>query len=130
MLPTRLNDRQDSLVTAVLVLGTAVLALVLIGMLATIFYGFGDVILIFFLAWLLAFILSPLVAALTRLVPFLPRVGAVFVIYILLVAAIILAVVLIAGALAQSITSFIAGVPTLRDQLPTILAPWQDWLRS
>ncbi|HEY7131139.1 MAG TPA: AI-2E family transporter, partial [Candidatus Limnocylindrales bacterium] len=81
-------------------------------------------------AWLLAFILSPVVAALTRLVPFLPRVGAVFVVYILLVAAIILVVVLIAGALAQSITSFIAGVPTLRQQLPSILAPWQDWLSS
>ncbi|HEY7130991.1 MAG TPA: hypothetical protein VH440_02010, partial [Candidatus Limnocylindrales bacterium] len=66
MLPTQLNDRQGTLVTALLVLGTAVLALVLIGMLASIFYGFGDVILIFFLAWLLAFILSPVVAALTR----------------------------------------------------------------
>ena len=130
MLPIQLNGRQGTLVTAVLVLGTAVLALVLIGLLASIFYGFGDVLLIFFLAWLLAFILSPFVSALTRLVPVLPRVGAVVVVYVVLLAVIIGLVVLVAGGLAQSVTSFIASVPTLRDQLPTILAPYQDWLRS
>jgi len=130
MLPIQLNDRQGTLVTAVLVLGTAVLGLVLIGLLASIFYGFGDVLLIFFLAWLLAFILSPFVNALTRLVPVLPRVGAVVVVYVVLLAVIVGLVVLVAGGLAQSVTSFIASVPTLRDQLPTILAPWQDWLRS
>lgn len=130
MLPIQLNDRQSTLVTALLVLGTAVLGLVLIGMLASIFYGFGDILLIFFLAWLLAFILSPFVSALTRLVPVLPRVGAVVVVYLILVAVIIGLVVLVAGGLAQSVSSFIASVPTLRDQLPTILAPWQDWLRT
>ena len=130
MLPIQLNDRQSTLVTALLVLGTAVLALVLIGMLASIFYGFGDVLLIFFLAWLLAFILSPFVSALTRAVPVLPRVGAVVVVYLILVAVIIGLVVLVAGGLAQSVSSFIDGVPTLREQLPTILAPWQDWLRT
>jgi predicted PurR-regulated permease PerM len=130
MLPIQLNDRQSTLVTALLVLGTAVLGLVLIGMLASIFYGFGDILLIFFLAWLLAFILSPFVSALTRAVPVLPRVGAVVVVYLILVAVIIGLVVLVAGGLAQSVSSFIAGVPTLREQLPTILAPWQDWLRT
>ena len=130
MLPTQLSDRQGTLVTAVLVLGTAVLGLVLIGLLASIFYGFGDVLLVFFLAWLLAFILSPFVSALTRLVPVLPRVGAVVVVYVVLLGVIVLVVVLVAGGLAQSVTSFIAGVPHLRDQLPTIVAPWQAWLRD
>src|SRR4051794_12742307 len=125
-----LTDRQQRWMTAVLVLGTLVLGMVAISLAATIFFGFGDVILVFFLAWLLAFILSPFVNALTRLVPVLPRVGAVVVVYVGLVAVIVLLVVLVAGGLAQSITSFIAGVPELRDQLPTILAPWQDWLRS
>ena len=130
MLPVQLNGRQGTLVTAVLVLGTAVLGLVLLGLLASIFYGFGDVLLTFFLAWLLAFILSPFVNWLTRLVPVLPRVGAVVVVYVVLVAVIVGLVVLVAGGLAQSVTSFIASVPSYRDQLPTILAPWQDWLRS
>jgi len=125
-----LNDRQERWVTAALVLGTLVLAMVAIELAAKVFFDFGDIVLVFFLAWLLAFILSPFVSALTRLVPVLPRVGAVVVVYVVLLGVIIGLIVLVAGGLAQSITSFIAGVPTLRDQLPTILAPWQDWLRS
>jgi predicted PurR-regulated permease PerM len=125
-----LTDRQQRWLTAVLVLGTVVLGMVAIEQAATVFFAFGDTILVFFLAWLLAFILSPVVAGLTRLVPVLPRIGAVVLVYITLVGAIVLIVVLIANALAQSITSFVAGVPSLRDNLPTLLAPWQDWLKS
>jgi predicted PurR-regulated permease PerM len=125
-----LTDRQQRWLTAVLVLGTIVLGMVAIEQAATVFFAFGDIILVFFLAWLLAFILSPVVAGLTRLVPVLPRIGAVVLVYITLVGAIVLIVVLIANALAQSITSFVAGVPSLRDNLPTLLAPWQDWLKS
>ncbi len=125
-----LTDRQQRWLTAVLVLGTLVLAMVAIQLAASVFFALGDVILLFFLAWLLAFILSPVVAGLTRLVPVLPRIGAVVLVYVTLVGGIVLIVVLVAGALAQSIASFIAGVPQLRDQLPVILAPWQDWLKS
>jgi predicted PurR-regulated permease PerM len=125
-----LSDRQERWLTAVLVLGTFVLAIVAISLAAGVFFAFGDIILVFFLAWLLAFILSPVVAGLTRLVPVLPRIGAVVLVYATLVGAIVLVVVLVAGALAQSIASFIAGVPDLRSQLPVILAPWQDWLKS
>jgi predicted PurR-regulated permease PerM len=39
-------------------------------------------------------------------------------------------VVLVAGALAQSIGDFIANVPTLRNDLPHLLAPWQDRLNA
>jgi predicted PurR-regulated permease PerM len=125
-----LTDRQQRWVTAALVLGTLVLAMVAIELAAKVFFDFGDIVLVFFLAWLLAFILSPFVSALTRLVPVLPRVGAVVVVYVVLLGVIIGLIVLVAGGLAQSITSFIAGVPALREQLPTILAPWQEWLRS
>jgi predicted PurR-regulated permease PerM len=124
------NDRQRRWLTAVLVLGTLVLALVLIALLSSIFFAFGDIILVFFLAWLLAFILSPLVGGLTRLVPVLPRVGAVVLVYAALAAIIILSVVLIAGALTTSISDFIASVPTLRQDLPTIVKPWQDRLNG
>jgi predicted PurR-regulated permease PerM len=124
------TDRQRRWLTAVLVLGAIVLAMVATEIAATVFFAFGDVILVFFLAWLLAFILSPLVAGLTRLVPILPRVGAVVLVYATLVGAIVLAVVLVAGALAQSIGDFIANVPTLRNDLPQLLAPWQDRLNG
>src|SRR4029079_7928633 len=124
------TDRQTRWLTAVLVLGAIVLGMVAIELAATVFFAFGDVILVFFLAWLLAFILSPVVGGLTRLVPILPRVGAVVLVYATLVGAIVLVVVLVAGALAQSIAAFVAGVPTLRDQLPEILAPWQQRLNG
>jgi predicted PurR-regulated permease PerM len=124
------NDRQRRWLTAVLVLGTLVLALVLIALLSSIFFAFGDIILVFFLAWLLAFILSPLVGGLTRLVPILPRVGAVVLVYAALAGIIVLSVVLIAGALTTSIADFIESVPTLRQDLPTIVRPWQDRLNG
>ena len=124
----RVTDRQTRWLTAVLVLGAIVLGMVAIELAATVFFAFGDVILVFFLAWLLAFILSPVVGGLTRLVPILPRVGAVVLVYATLVGAIVLIVVLVAGALAQSIGDFVASVPTLRDDLPRLLAPWQDRL--
>ena len=123
-----MTDRQTRWLTAVLVLGAIVLAMVAIELAATVFFAFGDVILIFFLAWLLAFILSPVVGGLTRVVPILPRIGAVVLVYATLVGAIVLVVVLVAGALAQSIGDFIASVPTLRDDLPRLLASWQDRL--
>ena len=123
-------ERQQRWLTALLVLGTIVLGLVAISLIASIFFAFGDIILVFFLAWLLAFILSPVVAGLTRIVPFLPRVGAVVLVYAVLVGVIVLVVVLVAGALAQSITAFVAGVPTLREQLPDIVAGWQERLRG
>jgi predicted PurR-regulated permease PerM len=124
------TDRQRRWLTAVLVLGTIVLAMVAIELAASVFFAFGDIILVFFLAWLLAFILSPVVAGLTRLVPILPRIGAVVLVYATLVGAIVLVVVLVAGALAQSIGDFIVTVPTLRDDLPGILAPWQQRLNQ
>jgi predicted PurR-regulated permease PerM len=122
------TDRQRRWLTAVLVLGAIVLAMVAVELAANVFFAFGDVILVFFLAWLLAFILSPVVAGLTRLVPILPRVGAVVLVYATLVGGIVLVVVLVAGALAQSIGDFITTVPSLRDDLPRLLAPWQDRL--
>lgn len=125
-----LSDRQQRWLTAVLVLGAIVLAMVAISFAASVFFAFGDVILVFFLAWLLAFILSPVVAGLIRLIPVLPRVGAVVLVYAVLVGAIVLVVVLVAGALAQSIAAFVAGVPDLRQNLPEILAPWQDRLKA
>ena len=127
---TMVTDRQRRWLSAVLVLGTLVLAIVLLSLVGSIFFAFGDIVLVFFLAWLLAFILSPVVNALTRLVPFLPRIGAVVLVYALLVGAIILAVVLVAGAVASSISDFVASVPTLRQDLPTLLAPWQGRLNG
>jgi len=105
-------------------------ALIVIGYLSSLFFFFGDVILIFFLAWLLAFILSPIVGILVRHVPMLPRIAAVVVVYAVILGVLIVLAVLIANTLAQSITDFVANVPHLRDQLPALLAPWQERLHE
>ena len=128
--PIRLNQRQDTLVTALLVLGVIALASVVIFIAASVFYAFGDTILVFFLAWLLAFILSPIVTRLTNAIPVLPRVVATIVVYAVLFAFIVLVVILLAGALASSIVDFVASVPTLRDQLPNVLKAWQNALQG
>jgi predicted PurR-regulated permease PerM len=130
MLKMDLNERQNSLVTTILVLGTIVLAAAVIFIVASLFFAFGDTILVFFLAWLLAFILSPIVTRLTDAIPFLPRVVATILVYAALFALIVLIVVALAGALATSISEFIQSVPELRQQLPALLASWQATLQG
>ena len=125
-----LTQRQRSWLDALLILATIALAFIVIGFLADIFYAFGDIILIFFLAWLLAFILSPIVARLTNAIPYLPRAGAALLVYTLLIGGLILVTVLVAGALAGSVSDFIRNVPSLRGQLPQIVAPWQERLNA
>jgi predicted PurR-regulated permease PerM len=123
-----LTDRQRRWLNALLVLGTAAVGAVVLRDLAEVFFGFGDIILVFFLAWLLAFILSPIVNVLDRGLPRLPRVVAVVIVYALLLAIVTFAVVLFANALYTSTRDFLASIPTLSTRLPEILAPWQGRL--
>jgi predicted PurR-regulated permease PerM len=120
-----LTYRQRRWLDALLVLAALALAFVVLGFAADVFFYFGDIILVFFLAWLLAFILSPVVGRLTVAIPFLPRVAAVILVYAVLLGTLLLLTVLVAGALATSIRDFVASVPTLQTQLPDVVAPWQ-----
>jgi predicted PurR-regulated permease PerM len=125
-----LLHRRRRWIDALLILGTIALAFVVVQFVSQLFQAFGDILLIFFLAWLLAFILSPIVGWLASRVPFLPRVGAVIVVYALLLGILLVLTILVAGALATSIADFVQNVPTLRTQLPEILAPWQERLNG
>lgn len=124
-----LTPRERRWLDAVLFLAAVTLAFVVLGFLANLLAAFGDLILVFFLAWLLAFILSPVVARVAS-IPFLSREGAVVIVYILLFGGLVVLVVAVAGALASSIADFIASVPTLREDLPGMLAAWQTRLTS
>ena len=126
--PPALNERQQRWLTAFLVLGSAAFALVVLSYLATYWNFFADVILTFFLAWLLAFILSSPVRLLLRAVPQLPRVVAVVAVYAVLTIAVLAVVVILAQALFNSLLEFIRNVPTLRQELPAILQPWSNRL--
>src|SRR3954454_22957678 len=125
-----LSQRQRRWLDALLVLSTIAVAFLVIGFLGDLFFFFGAVILIFFLAWLLAFILSPLVRRLTNAVPVLPRVAAVILVYALLLGGLILVAVLAAGAMGRSITDFIISVPDLSNRLPETVRPWQERLNA
>ena len=124
-----LTPRERRWLDVVLILAAIALAFVVLGFLANLLAAFGDIILVFFLAWLLAFILdaarqprrrrshtSPGPGGRGRLHPAVRRDR--------------LPVVGVAGALAASVTDFIANVPQLRSDLPSIVAPWQERLNS
>jgi predicted PurR-regulated permease PerM len=127
---TVLTERQRRWLNALLVLGTIAVAFMVLTYVQAAFFYFGDILLVFFLAWLLAFILSPLVNVLDRALPRIPRVVAVVIVYALLIAVLVLAAIVIANALAASINDLVTGIRTgsINDRLPSILAPWQERL--
>ena len=124
-----LTSRERRWLDIVLILAAIALTFVVLGFLANLLAAFGDIILVFFLAWLLAFILTPIVTRLAS-IAHLTRAGAVVVVYVALFGGLVILVVGVAGAIAASITDFIANVPTLRNDLPTIMAPWQERLTA
>ncbi len=130
MLEVAPGGRDRRLVGIILVLGATALFFVVVGQLANVFAVFGDILLTFFLAWLLAFVISPVVARISGVIPRLPRVVATVLVYTILVAALVAVLVVVAGALANSIGEFIASLPRIRADLPTILRPWQDRLAA
>jgi predicted PurR-regulated permease PerM len=130
MLSVPPGERNGRLVGALLVLAVVALFFVVVGQLADTFFFFGDIFLTFFLAWLLAFIISPIVARLMAIDPRLPRAVAAVIVYTVVVVVLVVVVVVAAGALATSTAQFVASIPDIRSDLPSIVAPWQDLLNS
>jgi predicted PurR-regulated permease PerM len=122
--------RERRLVSAILVLGTVVLFFVAVDLAASAIGFFGDVLLTFFLAWLLAFIISPVVTRIAALIPRLPRVDATVLVYTAIVVVLIFLILIVAQALTTSTTQFIASIPQIRSDIHAIVAPMQDWLTS
>lgn len=120
----QLTPRERRWLDAVLALAAVALGFVVLGQLGALMAAFGDLILIFFLAWLLAFMLSPLVARVST-IPFFSRTVAVVVVYVALFGGLVVIVVAVATALAGSVADFLASVPDLERDLPAIVAPWQ-----
>lgn len=123
-----LTARQRRWLDLLLVLATVAVAFVVVGFVAQTAALFGDILLIFFLAWLLAFVISPIVTRTAALIPGLPRVIATVLVYTAIVGALVVVIIVVAQALASSMTNFIASIPDIRDRLPEIIAPVQSWL--
>ncbi len=124
------GGRDRRLVSAILILATIVLAYLAISLTAEGIFYFGDVLLTFFLAWLLAFIISPVVTRIVALIPRLPRELATVLVYSAIVAGLIFLILVVAQALSNSITQLVASLPDIRADIGTIVAPIQAWLDS
>ncbi len=130
MLNIGTGTRERRLLSALLILGVVFLFFGIVSQLSLLFFYFGDILLTFFLAWLLAFIISPIVTGIVNMIPRLPRAVATVLVYVAVVVVLVLVVVVAAGALATSIAQFAAQIPDIKTNLPTILAPWQQRLDS
>jgi predicted PurR-regulated permease PerM len=115
---------------ALLVISTLAVGIVLIGLVSNILLFFSDILLIVVMAWLFAFILSPLAAWVERRMPVLPRVVVVGVIYGLLFVILSLVVVAVSVAVADSFSKLIGDPRWKTENLPTTLAPLQAQLES
>lgn len=123
-----LTDQERRWLSPLLVLATIAVGFVVLGDIVQITSYFGDILLIFFMAWLLAFVFSPAVTLLDRALPRLPRQVAVVIVYALLIAMVVSATILLGNALASSLRDLLGNIPGLSDRLPEILGPWQRWL--
>jgi predicted PurR-regulated permease PerM len=123
-----LTPRERRWLDAILALAAIALGFVVLGFTGQVIAYFSDLIFVFFLAWLLAFMITPVVTRLRTAIPVLSRAGAVFAVYFGLFAVLTVVTVTIASALVGGISDFIANVPHLREDLPGILAPWQQRL--
>jgi predicted PurR-regulated permease PerM len=122
--------RERRLVSAILVLGTIVLFFVAVDLAAAAIGFFGDILLTFFLAWLLAFVISPIVTRIASTIPRLPHVVATVLVYMVIVVVLVFLILITAQALTTSITQLVASIPEIRANIHTIVAPTQAWLVS
>src|SRR6476660_7391829 len=130
MLTSQPGSRDLRLLSALLILAVVAVFFFIVEKLSLLFFYFGDILLTFFLAWLLAFIISPIVTRIVDSIPRLPRAVATILVYGAVVVILVVLVVLAAGALASSIADFATRLPDIKSNLPEILAPWQAWLDS
>ena len=126
---SQLTPREHRWLTALLILGCVAVAFVVLYFVTGLLAYFNDVIMVFFLAWLLAFILSPVANGLLHLFPRLPRALAVIIVYCLLIMILVGGLLLLAQQLYGSINTLVHNWPT-PEHLRTILQPWQDRLDS
>jgi predicted PurR-regulated permease PerM len=115
---------------ALLVLGTFVLGIFLLGQVATLLIFFSDILFILGMAFLFAFILSPVVSLILRAFPTLPRGLVTVLVYLILFVALTAVIVTVAGSLTTSVLDFVEQLPTLQQRLPEVLDPWQRQLAS
>jgi predicted PurR-regulated permease PerM len=123
---------RDPWLRALSILGCAIAGVYLFGLLWQVVEVFADIILLFFLAWLVAFVLEPVVGTLVE--GRLPRLGAIALTYLTLLVLLSLGVILLVPALSLQIVDIARNLPTYVEQATTLLYGIQSganlWLTS
>jgi predicted PurR-regulated permease PerM len=123
---------RDPWLRALSILGCAIAGFYLVSIMWGIVQGFADIILLFFLAWLVAFVLEPIVGTLVE--GRLPRLAAIGLTYATMLVLLVLGVILIVPALSIQIVEVVRSMPTYVDQATAFLTTFQssanDWLTS
>ena len=126
----RILGRDPRWFAALLVSVTVIAIYFAITVVGSAIFAFGDIVLIFFLAWLIAFIVGPFASALKRLVRPLPQAASVLIVYIVAIGALLLAIFVVTANLASSIGQFVQSIPQIEQNLGQYLAPWQERLNG
>ena len=127
---SRLFETEGRWIRALLILATLTVALVFTGLAANVIVYFSDIMLILIMAWVFAFLLSPLVDGSKRRLPAVPRSLIVVVVYGLLFLVLGGLGLILATQLAGSIIDFTDELPTLQERIPEIVSPWQQQLNE
>jgi predicted PurR-regulated permease PerM len=123
---------RDPWLRALSVLGCAIVGFYLVGLLWQVMQEFADIILLFFMAWLVAFILEPVVGTLVE--GRLPRLAAIALTYLTLLVLLSLGVILLVPALTLQIVEVVRSLPSYVEQVTLLLSVFQTttnaWLTS
>jgi predicted PurR-regulated permease PerM len=118
---------RNSWFRALIILGVIAVGLYVAGELWTLAVHFGDIIILFFLAWLLAFILLPVVRFLADLLP-IGLAGAAAIVYIVLLVIVAAILILVVPLLIAQVSQLANQLPTIAAGLPGELKRVQQWL--
>ena len=125
-----LTPRERQWLDALLVLATVVAFFAAVGVVGQALRDFFDIILIFFLAWLLAFAIRPIAGFMGRVVPRIPKALTVIGAYVAIVIVLGALLGMVASALVGSIGDFLNQIERIQANLSAILTPVQEWLVS
>jgi predicted PurR-regulated permease PerM len=125
-----LSQRERRAVSAALYLLPIALALLTIALIRDMWPPFRQIAIMFFLGWLIAFLLDPIVTWLVNHFPWLPRGPAAALTFIAVAAIMIVATGLVALSFADSIAEVIEGGPSIVESLTEDLAAFQAWATS
>ncbi len=123
-----LGPRERRWLVVFLVLGSAVFALLLLERVLEVVGGFGTILLIVFLAWLLAFVMAPLVAALERRLD-LSRPPIVVGTYLLALIVFGFLLFYTGAAITQQVTALALNYPDAERNMLATLAGWEGALQ-